>query len=180
MRIALLYVLACGTTLTLPVAAQTFGEISGLVTDASGSIVVHATLTVTNPLTGYVRNTTSNAAGNYSFPSLPPGLYDVRAEMQGFQTEIRSGIELQVQQTARIDFGLNVGSVSQTVEVQGGAPLVNSENATVGTVIEQKRIEDLPLNGRSFVSLIALSPNVISGQTSTGGFGDQRGGSSRG
>jgi hypothetical protein len=163
-----------------PLCAQTFGEIGGLVTDSSGSILVNAKLTVINPQTGLTRSTASNTVGNYNFPSLPPGLYDVRAEMPGFQNEVRSAVELQVQQTARIDFSLAVGSINQTVEVQGGAPLVNSENATVGTVIEQKRIEDLPLNGRSFVSLIALSPNVISGQSATGGFGDQRGGSSRG
>lgn len=160
--------------------AQTSGEISGLVTDSSGSVIVGAVITVINPETRFARNTTSNNSGSYNFPSLPPGRYDLRVEMQGFQTEARNSVELQVQQSARIDFRLNVGSVNETVEVSGGAPLLNTENATVGTVIEQKRIEDLPLNGRSFVSLIALSPNVTSGQTSTGGFADVRGGSSRG
>ncbi|MBC8164491.1 MAG: TonB-dependent receptor, partial [Bryobacteraceae bacterium] len=75
----------------------------------------------------------------------------------------RSGVELQVQQTARVDFGLEVGQVSETIEVSGALPLLTTESATVGTVIEQKRITDLPLNGRNFLSLVALSPNVTYG-----------------
>ncbi len=164
----------------LPSFGQTFGEVSGLVTDSSGAAVVGATVTVTNPQTNFTRNSVSNSTGSYSFPSLPPGLYDVKAERQGFQVEIHTGIQLQVQQAARIDFKLNVGAVTETVEVKGGAPLLNTENATIGTVIEQKRIEDLPLNGRSFISLIALSPNVVTGQTSNSGFASTRGGSERG
>src|SRR3954452_1740478 len=92
-----------------------------------------------------------------------PGMYDVRAEKTGFKAVTRSGIELQVQQTARLDFGLEVGQVSETIEVTSAVPLLTTENATVGTVIEQKRITDLPLNGRNFLSLVALSPNVTYG-----------------
>jgi hypothetical protein len=99
--------------------------------------------------------------------------------MQGFQVEVHTSVELQVQQTARIDFRLSVGAINQTVEVAGGAPLLETENATVGTVIENMRIMDLPLNGRSFVSLIALSPNVVTGQTSNTGFAASRGSADR-
>jgi carboxypeptidase family protein len=166
--------------LALPSFGQTFGDISGLVTDSSGAAVVGANVTATNPQTNLTRTTASNNSGNYSFPSLPPGLYDIKAEKQGFQSAVRTAVQLQVQQAARIDFQLNVGSVTETVEVTGGAPLLNTENATIGTVIEQKRIEDLPLNGRSFISLIALSPNVVTGQTSNSGFASTRGGSERG
>ena len=166
--------------LALPSFGQTAGEISGVVTDSSGSVIAGATVSVTNPETNFTRTGNSNASGNYTFPSLPPGLYNVRAERQGFQSEVHNAIELQVQQTARIDFRLNVGAVTETVEVTGGAPLLNTENATLGTVIEQKRIEDLPINGRSFVSLIALSPNVTTGQTSTGGIASARSGGERG
>src|SRR5207249_1667580 len=87
----------------------------------------------------------------------------VRAEKSGFKVASRLGIELQVQQTARVDFTLEVGQVSETVEVSSTAPLLTTENATVGTVIEQRRITDLPLNGRNFLSLVALSPNVTYG-----------------
>ncbi len=180
MRRGKILAVVLSATSSLPSFAQTFGEISGLVTDSSGAVVLGATITVTNQQTNFTRGTTSNSTGNYNFPSLPPGLYDVRAEMQGFQTEVRSAVELQVQQSARIDFRLNIGSLTETVQVTGGAPLLNTENASVGTVIEQKRIEDLPLNGRSFISLISLSTNVISGQTSSGGFADIRGGTDRG
>ena len=164
----------------MPLFGQTFGGITGVVTDTSGAAMERAIITITNPQTNLTRSAISNDTGNYNFPSLPPGIYNVRAEKQGFQSEARNNIELQVQQTARIDFRLNVGSVTETLEVQGGAPLINTENATIGTVIDQKRIEDLPLNGRSFISLISLSPNVTSGQTANNGFASTRGGSDRG
>jgi hypothetical protein len=122
----------------------------------------------------------SNTAGNYRFPDLPPGLYNIAVQKDGFQKAVRGRVELQVAQAARIDFQLNVGAVNQTVEVVGGAPLLDTENATVGSVIDNKRIVDLPLNGRSFVSLIALSPNVITGQTSNSGWSATRGDPSRG
>ena len=171
--------LGAGVLLSLPALAQTFGEITGVVSDPSGGVVVGASLTVTNPQTNFTRRTTTNSAGNYSFPSLQPGLYNVRAEMQGFQTEIRNGVELQVEQVARIDFQLRVGAVAETVEVAGGAPLLNTENVTVGTVIDNQRIVDLPLNGRNFVQLIALSPNVSANFTSNGGQANARQGGDR-
>src|SRR5438105_4303354 len=173
-------VLVVCAMLALPTFGQTFGQISGLITDTTGAVMPGVSMTVTNPQTNFTRSATSNESGYYDFPALLPGLYNVKAEIAGFQSGVRNGVELQVQQTARIDFRLNVGAVTDTVEVSAGAPLLNTENATVGTVIENKRIVDLPLNGRSFVSLIALSPNVITGQTSTGGFAQARGGSDRG
>ena len=132
-------------------------------TDPSGGVVVNAAVTVTNPQTNFTRTENSNAAGVYNFPNLQPGIYNVRVEMQGFQSEVRSGVELQVQQVARLDFQLQVGAVAKTVEVTTGAPLLNTEDATVGTVIENQRIVDLPLNGRNFLQLVALSPNVSAG-----------------
>ena len=165
----------------LPVFGQAFGEITGVVTDSTGAIVANATVTVTNPDTNLTRRVTTNSSGNYSFPALLPGIYNVRAEVQGFQAEIRANVELQVQQTARIDFQLRVGAVSETIEVTGGAPLLNTENANVGTVIENKRIVDLPLNGRNFLQLVSLSPNVsaafnVNGGTSTGAASTRLGG----
>jgi Carboxypeptidase regulatory-like domain len=166
--------------LTLPAFGQTFGQISGLVSDSTGAVVPGATITVTNPQTNFTRTALSNESGYYNFPALLPGVYNVKAEIAGFQSEARNGIELEVQQAARIDFRLQVGTITETVEVSAGATLLNTENATVGTVIDNKRILDLPLNGRSFISLVALSPNVTTGYTSTGGFASIRGGSDRG
>jgi len=154
---------------------QTFGSITGVVTDSSGGIVAGATVTVTNPQTNATRTATTNASGNYVFPALLPGVYDVRVEAQGFQPEVRNGVQLQVQQEARLDFQLKVGSLTEAVEVTGGAPLLTTENATVGTVIDNQRIIDLPLNGRNFTALISLSPNVVSG-FGTNGAASREGG----
>src|SRR5438477_8337141 len=155
--------------LALPALGQTFGEITGVVTDPSGAVVARAAVTVTNPATNFTRRVTTNVSGNYSFPALLPGTYNVRAETQGFQAEVRTRVELQVQQTARIDFQLRIGAVSETVEVTGGAPLLNTENASVGTVIDNQRIVDLPLNGRNFLQLVSLSPNISASFNVNGG-----------
>src|SRR5262245_7733998 len=98
----LLLLVIVAVMLTLPSFGQTFGEITGVVYDSTGAVVPGVTITVTNPQTNFTRTTTSNESGNYSFPSLLPGLYDVRAELSGFQSELHSSVQLQVQQTARI------------------------------------------------------------------------------
>src|SRR6266852_4605151 len=179
MRAAFIGILAGVTSLALPSFCQTFGEITGVVTDPSGAIVASATVTITNPQTNFTRQASTNNAGNYAFPALLPGVYNVRAEMQGFQAEVRNGVELQVQQVARIDFQLKVGSLAETVEVAGGAPLLATENAAVGTVIENRRIVDLPLNGRNFIQLVALSPNVSANFANSGGQASSRQGGDR-
>jgi len=137
--------------------AQTGGQITGEVKDPSGALVPNATITATNTATNVARTTQTNSAGLYVFPDLIPGPYQVRAATAGFQTAVTSNIELQVQQTARVDFALSVGQATQTVDVSANAALLATENATVGTVIEEQRIMDLPLNGRSYFSMVALS-----------------------
>lgn len=97
--------------------AQTQGQITGEVTDSTGAVVIGATVTVVNPQTNFTRQLQTNSAGNYTFPALLPGVYNVKAEMAGFQTEVRNGVELQVEQVARIDFQLSVGGVAETIEV---------------------------------------------------------------
>lgn len=137
-------ILVPSAVLTLARLGQTVGDINGLVTDASGGVVVGAAVTVTNPQTNFRRSTSTNLAGAYSFPALQPGIYDVKVEAPGFRTEIRNSVELQVQQAARLDFQLNVGSLAETVEVTGGAPLLNTENASLGTVIGPNSCIRLP------------------------------------
>ncbi len=122
-----------------------------------------AAVASTNTATNASRNTVTNNEGIYSFPALNPGTYQVKVESAGFSPTVRSNIVLQVQQTARVDFALAVGQTTQTVEVSANALLLTTENASVGTVIEQKSIVDLPLNGRNFLQLVALSPNVTFG-----------------
>ena len=145
--------------------AQTGGLINGETRDPSGALIPNASVTVTNIATGVARSTITNTSGIYSFPDLTPGVYEVKVAVPGFDTVVKTNIPLQVQQTARVDFTLTVGQSTQTVEVAANAALLSTENATVGTVIEQQRIIDLPLNGRSFFSLVALSPNVTYGFT---------------
>ena len=167
--------MAIGTVLL----AQTGGTITGEVKDSSGALVASAMVTVTNTATNVARSAETNSAGIYNFPGLIPGTYQVKAVASGFQTSITKDIELQVQQTARVDFALIVGQASQTVEVSASAALLTTDNATVGTVIEERRIMELPLNGRSFFSLVALSPNVTYGFTpaaqASGRLGGSRG-----
>src|ERR1017187_140183 len=165
--------------LSFPSFAQTVGQVTGLVTDPSGGAIVGATVTITNSQTNVARTTTTNAAGNYAFPALQPDVYRLKAEMPGFKGEIREGVELQVEQIARIDFRLQIGATTQTVEVSGGAPLLNTESATVGAVIDNDRIVGLPLNGRSFTQLIALSPNVSYNSVANGGQAGSRQGGDR-
>ncbi|MFN7932822.1 MAG: TonB-dependent receptor [Bryobacteraceae bacterium] len=157
--------------------SQTLGTVTGEVKDASGAAVAGTAITARNIATNGVRNATTNEEGIYNIPALVPGMYEIKAEHSGFKSSLRSSIELQVQQTARVDFTLEVGQVSESVEVTSAVPLLATEDATVGTVIEQKRITDLPLNGRSFFSLVALSPNVTFGFAQAAQAAGRQGGS---
>jgi hypothetical protein len=160
-------VLCIGALSLLPAFAQTEASMSGVVHDPSGAVIPGVTVTVTNPATNFVRSAISNEAGVYNFPVLQPGRYNVKVELPGFRTIEQNGVELQIQQSARLDFTLQVGEISQTVEVSGSAALIATENATVGTVIENKRIVEMPLNGRNFLQLTSLSPNVSYGFTNS-------------
>jgi hypothetical protein len=139
---------------------QTLGEITGRVSDSSGAGMPDSALTLTNTSTNAVRQITSGTDGFYSFPSLPPGVYNLRTEHAGFKTVINNDVEVQVQQTVRLDLTLEVGQTSESIEVSALADLLQSENATVGTVVETKSITELPLNGRQYLNLVTLAPNV--------------------
>ncbi len=160
-RLSLAVVLFCAASAAA--LAQTAGAITGEVTDATGAIVPNAPITVTNTQTNVSRETVTNNSGLYLVPDLTPGFYSLKVAVQGFDTVVKTNIEIQVQQTARVDFQLRLGQSTQTVEVAANTAQLNTENATVGTVIEEARITELPLNGRSFFSLVALSPNVTYG-----------------
>jgi hypothetical protein len=177
MRTRLFALVILVTVIGIPTWGQTFGEITGEVRDSSGGNIPGANVTVTNLATNATRIVTSNEAGVYSFPSLPPGEYSLKVEKPGFKTVTRAQIQLQVQQSARIDIELPVGQVTESVEVSATAALLSTENATVGTVIENKRIVELPLNGRNYLQLVSLSPNVSYGFTNAGQAGSRQGGS---
>jgi hypothetical protein len=159
----------------MPAFGQTFGEITGEVRDASGALVPGVAVTATNAATNAQRATASNDAGIYSFPSLAPGSYNVRAEKSGFKV-YTAKVEVQVQQTVRLDLEMAVGSVSETVEVSGSVQLLTTENATLGHVVENKRIVELPLNGRNYLQLVSLAPNTSTGFPSAGQARSRQGG----
>ncbi len=172
-----LFVLLSGLVLGAgAIFAQTFGEITGEVRDPSGAMVAGATVTLTNVGTNAARITESNDVGIYAFPAVPPGQYTIKAEKQGFKAYTRTGIQIQVELRARLDIEMQVGQLTEIVEVSAQAALLTSENATVGTVIENKRIVELPLNGRNYLQLVALAPNVSFGFPSAGQAGSRQGG----
>jgi carboxypeptidase family protein len=162
--------------LCLPLFGQTAGQIAGTVTDSTGAVIPGATVTATNTDTNAIRTTSTNEAGIYAFPSLTPGVYDVKAETEGFQSMTRTGVQLAVQQIADVNMALSVGEVTQSIEVASDAAMLNTSDAVVGTVIDQQRIVDLPLNGRNYLQLIALSPNVTAGFRTPGQVGGRQGG----
>lgn len=146
----------------LPVVqAQTVtGTIVGMVTDPTGAVVPAAKIVVTNDATKVAYNVTTNEAGQYVVPFLSPGKYTAEAEAQGFKKRVVRDVIVEVEQRVRLDFALEVGAVTEAVEVISEAPLLNTETSSVGQVIENKKVVDLPLNGRQFMELSFLVPAV--------------------
>ena len=146
----------------LPVFSQVnFGRILGSVTDQSGAVIAGASITVSNTQTGLSRTLTTDSAGGYVAPSLPPGTYSIRAGASGFKTAEHQNILLEVGADVRIDLALEVGASTQTVAVTSAVPLVDATSATLGGTLSNEAINDLPLNGRNFQNLITLRPGVI-------------------
>lgn len=156
----------------VPLLAQTSATVSGTVSDSTGAVVQGAAVTVTDVDTGALRSVTTDAAGRYQVTLLPVGDYEVRASKTGFSDEVRKGIDLVVGQAATVDFKLSVGQSSQTVTVNGDAPLVDTTTADVSGLVGGQQIRDLPLNGRSFDELMTLNPGVVNFTwEKTGGVG---------
>ncbi|PWU06952.1 MAG: hypothetical protein C5B51_11120, partial [Terriglobia bacterium] len=159
-RILRLLSAALAITAALSLHGQNFGEINGTVSDSSGAVIAGATVTVTNRATNSARSVTTNAAGNYTVPFLVPGAYNVQAEQTGFKLTSRTDVDLEVGAVVRIDLSMEVGGVTESVAVAASSALLATEGTAVGTVIENRRIVDLPLNGRNYLQLIALSTSV--------------------
>ena len=138
-----------------------FGAIVGAVTDQSDAAIPGAVVTVTNEETGVTRTATSGGSGTYIVPSLLPGTYSVRTEQDGFQTTEVTGVVLQVTRTVTVNVVLEVGAVTETVEVVATTPLLDTADATVGTVVNNQSVVSLPLNGRSYTDLILLVPGSV-------------------
>lgn len=148
------------------------GTISGLVVDPSGAVIVAADILVANDATGVQYSAKTNGDGIYLVPSLPPGTYRLQVSKIGFKTLIKPDIVLNVQDALAINFTLPLGAASETVTVRGGAPLVKTESGSVSTVIDRHLVENLPLNGRSFNTLLQLTPGVVIAQA-TSSLGSQ-------
>jgi Carboxypeptidase regulatory-like domain len=140
---------------------QVQGTVSGLISDSSGAVMPQVTVTITNKATGETHQATTNDSGYYVFPNLPSGTYDVSAEKQGFQRCAKTGIALDPAGNVEADCSLPVGEVTQTVEVQANALQVQTDESKVSRVINNTQIEEIPVNGRNFASLLALQPGVV-------------------
>lgn len=148
-------------SLALPLLnAQNFATVTGSVTDKTGAMAAATKVVATNLDTQVARETNTDDGGNYTIPLLPPGRYKLTASKTGFRQVVQDNITLEVNQTARLDFQLEVGQVTETVEVKASGPMLESDNSAIGQVIEQKAVAELPLNGRNFVQLATLGPGV--------------------
>ena len=159
--------LTCAFLLHTPVWSQNVtGNIVGSLRDASGAAVPGASVSVTNEGTGIEVKTQSTTDGDYSLPGLPGGTYTVRVEAQGFRTNAVKGLTLLANRSLRQDFTLEVGAVQQTVEITGAPPVLNTENATIGNVMQAQQITTMPLNGRFLDRLIRISAGVTTDSAS--------------
>src|ERR1051326_6274258 len=152
--------------------AQVSATISGRVDDATGAAIPEASVTVKSLETGAVRTVLTDATGNFRVFSLPVGSYEVKVEKPGFQSVVRTPVNLAVSQEAIVNLKLDVGAIAQEVSISEEIPLVNTTTSSISGVVGEREVKDLPLNGRSFDNLITLNPGTInfglkSAQTST-------------
>ena len=145
-RIALVFLLFVSASVF---AQETRSTLTGRITDASGAVIPHAQITVTNTDTGFVTATQSNGVGDYTAPFLLPGHYNITVASNGFEKYVHEGLILQTEQILTENISLKTGAATETVTVQGETPLVDIATATTGQVLTAEEVEDLPSNGRS-------------------------------
>ncbi len=170
--------LICGATAVTSWAQLPTATILGIVRDNSGAVVPQASLTARNEETGQTRTATSAADGSYRFSALPVGRYAVRVEHPGFNTGIRAGLTLTVEEEAVVNFALELGTVEQTVEVTAEAPLVNTTSGSLGGLVSERTVAELPLNGRNYVDLAFLQAGVQPERSTSASGGPAQGGGS--
>src|SRR6478672_11616558 len=141
--------------------SQNTAKILGTVSDQSGAAVVGATVTIKSTASSIERSTQTNSTGAYEVPALPPGTYSVQVEIAGFETQLAKNLILQVSQNSVQNFGLKVASTSEVVTVEATAPVIEATTITVGQTINQRTVQEIPLNGRHFVDLGLLIPGSV-------------------
>ncbi len=142
----------------------TTGSILGTVHDSTGAVVPNATITITDTGKGTISTKQTNSSGDYDVPFLIPGTYTVSVEMPGFKRSVSSNVVLDIDQKARVDFDLQAGGATETVQVNTVPPLLRLDSSELGEVVGKQQVENLPLNGRNFASLVYLVPGVTAGQ----------------
>jgi Carboxypeptidase regulatory-like domain len=170
-------VLVAGLCCSFTFAQEETAALNGQITDRDGLVVAGVKVQVFNAGINVSYLADTNQAGLYNFPTLPAGTYDVAATKDGFQQAVRPGVELHVSDVISVNFSLQVGSVDQSVTVEGGAPLAQTTSSEIGGLINSKKIEDLPLNGRNYIDLSLLQVGITNSLNSTGtnGFGGMTG-----
>ncbi|HEY6987894.1 MAG TPA: TonB-dependent receptor, partial [Bryobacteraceae bacterium] len=172
MKLCVLTVLLSVVIAGSAVGQTYFGSVVGSVTDASNSAIPEANVTLVNIGTTERRTTTTDNSGAYQFLNLPPGQYRVEIEKTGFRRLVREPISVEVQSAVRIDVNMQLGDVNQVVEVVSQTPLLQTEDASLGQVVEARKVLEMPLNGRNVFGLVAMVPGVVpggqSGTTPTG------------
>src|SRR5947207_8884137 len=158
MRTSVLILAICASASA--VFAQTDAEIGGTVRDATGAVVPGVSVTVINVETGRARNTLTNDVGFFVVPLLQPGSYQLRLGKEGFKQVTQTGITLQVNEQARMNFTLEVGALAEEVRITAQAPLLETATAARGQVIDNQKIVELPLNGRDYLQLALISAGV--------------------
>src|ERR1700680_1374057 len=160
-RKALLVAVLCSVFSLCPLLySQANGSLSGTVADKTGSVISGTTVKITSQGTGVTREVKTDDSGHYLIPLLPVAIYTIRVEFQGFQTAEQKDIRLQVDEQREVDFSLNPASVSSTVEVTATEVAVETATPTLGQVITEQQVAELPLNGRNFVQLATLMPGT--------------------
>src|SRR5262245_55611251 len=148
----------CITNFALTLSTAT---LTGRVTDSNAAAIVGVKVDANNIDTNLTFSTVTNDEGLFVIPNLPPGRYRIFVQKDGFQGIVKPDVTLHVQDIISLSFSMQPGSIIQSVTVEGGAPLIQKESGAVGTVVDRQFVENLPLNGRSFQSLIALTPGVV-------------------
>src|SRR5262245_50017365 len=151
-------------------AQSTNSSLTGRVTDPSRPVIADARVVAISEDTNVRHETVTNAAGEYYLPNLPPRVYRIEVQKTGFRKLVKPDVTLNVQDAIQLDFQMTLGSVSEIVTVEAGAPLVNTESGAVSTVIDRTFVDNLPMNGRSFQTLIMLTPGTVVTPTA---FNDQ-------